>query len=229
MPTELFDRSAAAAENGTCPADTHSKPAAAANQAQQNAADQAQQNPAAQGGTECAAVDPTAPPAAPPATLLVIDDDASVLSLFKKVFRDSPVDVLTASSAAEGLELVAQRRPDVVLLDIVLPDHSGLELFERIAAIDAKLPVIFITASGTSDTAIEAMKLGAYDYLVKPLERGQDSRSRSRGPAKFAASCTCRSAWPSAPANTMQRRAGRPLRRHAGSLQGRSAASLRKT
>jgi two-component system nitrogen regulation response regulator GlnG len=107
------------------------------------------------------------------ANLLVVDDDPSVLNLFKKVFRDTPVAVLTAASAAEGLELIAERRPDVVILDIVLPDRSGLDLFERIAALDAKLPVIFITASGTSDTAIEAMQLGAYDYLLKPLNVGQ--------------------------------------------------------
>jgi nitrogen regulation protein NR(I) len=110
---------------------------------------------------------------APATNLLVIDDDPSVLNLFKKIFRDSPVEVLTASSAAEGLTRISERRPDVVVLDIVLPDRSGLELFQRIADLDAKLPVIVITATGTSDTAIEAMQLGAYDYLLKPLNVAQ--------------------------------------------------------
>jgi two-component system nitrogen regulation response regulator GlnG len=67
------------------------------------------------------------------------------------------------------LELVKQG-PDLVLLDIVMPEVSGLEAARQIQALDAKLPMIFITARGTSDTAIEAMKLGAYDYLLKPLD-----------------------------------------------------------
>ena len=69
----------------------------------------------------------------------------------------------------EGLELI-ERKPDVVLLDIMLPEGSGLEAVEKIQALDPKLPIIFITAGGTSDTTIEAMKLGAYDYLLKPLD-----------------------------------------------------------
>ena len=103
-------------------------------------------------------------------SVLVIDDDASVLHLFRRIFKDSAVEVLTASSAGEGLTAIEKLRPDVVILDIMLPDRSGLDIFQRINDIDAKLPVIFITAGGTSDTAIEAMQLGAYDYLLKPLD-----------------------------------------------------------
>ncbi len=73
-------------------------------------------------------------------------------------------------SAEEGLEALERESPDVVLLDVMLPQTSGLEVFERIRKFDAKLPVIFITASGDSETAIEAMKGGAYDYLYKPLD-----------------------------------------------------------
>ena len=61
-------------------------------------------------------------------------------------------------------------RPDVVILDIDLPDQSGLETFRRIHELDPKIPVIFITGHGTTATAIEAMSLGAYEYLLKPLE-----------------------------------------------------------
>ncbi len=104
------------------------------------------------------------------ASVLVIDDDRSVLHLFKQIFKDTDVRQLTANTAAEGLKLLADEKPDVVVLDIMLPDQSGLETFQQIAARDSKVPVIFITAGGTSDTAIEAMKLGAYDYLLKPLD-----------------------------------------------------------
>src|SRR6185436_3240075 len=80
------------------------------------------------------------------------------------------VSLITAGSAAEGLKLVGRRQPDVVILDISLPDMSGLEAYLHVRAIDAKVPVIFITAHGTTNTAIEAMKLGALDYLLKPVE-----------------------------------------------------------
>jgi two-component system nitrogen regulation response regulator GlnG len=102
-------------------------------------------------------------------TLLVIDDDRSVPFLIERAVQGTGVNVLPARSVQEGLELL-ERRPDVVLLDIMLPEGSGLEAVRKIQARDPKLPIIFITAGGTSDTTIEAMKLGAYDYLLKPLD-----------------------------------------------------------
>ena len=102
-------------------------------------------------------------------TLLAIDDDRSVLHLITHAFKDTPVTVVTARDVNEGLDVV-RKKADVVLLDIMLPEISGLEAARKFQALDPKLPVIFITASGTSDTAIEAMKLGAYDYLLKPLD-----------------------------------------------------------
>jgi DNA-binding NtrC family response regulator len=102
--------------------------------------------------------------------VLVIDDDRSVLHVFKQVFKESDVQLLTANTSAEGLAALVESKPDVVILDIMLPDQSGLETIEQIYRHDPKVPVIFITSGGTSDTAIEAMKLGAYDYLLKPLD-----------------------------------------------------------
>jgi two-component system nitrogen regulation response regulator GlnG len=102
--------------------------------------------------------------------ILVIDDDRSVRHLIAKAFDDTDVEVLPAASADEGLRLLSEVQPDVVLLDILLPESSGLELFEQIRALDNKLPVIFITSLSSSETAIKAMTLGAFDYLVKPLD-----------------------------------------------------------
>src|ERR1700685_4693588 len=102
-------------------------------------------------------------------TLLVIDDDRTVLYTIERTFQGSGISVLTAKTVKEGLEQI-ERKPDVVLLDIMLPEGSGLEAVEKIQALDPKLPIIFITAGGNSDTTIEAMKLGAYDYLLKPLD-----------------------------------------------------------
>lgn len=103
-------------------------------------------------------------------SILVIDDDPTVQHVFQRVYSDTDVTVLTAGSAAEGLITLGEQKPDVVILDIMLPDADGLEAFQRIHATDPKAPVVFITAGGTSDTAIEAMKLGAFDYLLKPLD-----------------------------------------------------------
>ncbi|HEY7493582.1 MAG TPA: sigma-54 dependent transcriptional regulator [Candidatus Tectomicrobia bacterium] len=103
-------------------------------------------------------------------SLLVIDDEPAILHAFQRSFRKPDVEVLTAASAAEGLAMVAQHHPEVVLLDLSLPDRSGLDVLRCIQQQDARIPVIFITGQGTTETAIEAMKLGAFDYLLKPLE-----------------------------------------------------------
>ena len=102
--------------------------------------------------------------------ILVIDDDRSVRHLIAKAFEDSDVEVVPAASAEEGMRLLDGQQLDVVLLDILLPESSGLDLFEKIRSIDSKLPVIFITSLSSSDTAIKAMTLGAFDYLLKPLD-----------------------------------------------------------
>src|SRR5947209_19165432 len=95
------------------------------------------------------------------ATILVIDDEASILHAFRRAFADPEDTLQTASDGSGGLELVARSRPDVVVLDLNLPDMSGPDVFHRIRAIDARIPVIFITGHGTTETAIEAMKQGA--------------------------------------------------------------------
>ena len=105
--------------------------------------------------------------------ILVIDDDRSVRHLIAKAFDDTDVEVAPAASAEEGLHLLNELKPDVVLFDILLPESSGLDLFEQIRDADSKLPVIFITSLSSSETAIKAMTLGAFDYLVKPLDVGR--------------------------------------------------------
>lgn len=103
-------------------------------------------------------------------TILVIDDDRATLHLMRETFNDTDVTVETARTAGEGMQLLAKCQHDLVVLDVMLPDGSGVETFQSIKRLDARLPVIFITAGGTSDTAIEAVKSGAYDYLLKPLD-----------------------------------------------------------
>jgi two-component system nitrogen regulation response regulator GlnG len=105
--------------------------------------------------------------------ILVIDDDRSIRHLISKTLDGSDVEVITAATAEEGLRQCAELAPDVVLLDILLPNTSGLETFEALRAADGKLPIIFITALESSETAIKSMTLGAFDYLLKPLDVNQ--------------------------------------------------------
>lgn len=103
-------------------------------------------------------------------TLLVIDDDPATQHLIREIFRETGLTVETAGDAKTGLKMIDERQPDLVLLDVLLPDRSGLETFQSIKQRDLRLPVVFITAGENSDTPIEAMKEGAYDFLVKPLD-----------------------------------------------------------
>jgi two-component system nitrogen regulation response regulator GlnG len=108
------------------------------------------------------------------ARLLVIDDDPVLLEdQVRHLFTPRGLDIVVARSGYEGLAQIAAAAPDVVLLDVSMPDLSGLEVYKRIRAIDARIPVIFITATAITDTAIEAMRQGAYDYLIKPVDLHQ--------------------------------------------------------
>ncbi|TWT31314.1 Nitrogen assimilation regulatory protein [Posidoniimonas corsicana] len=102
--------------------------------------------------------------------LLSIDDDRSVHHLVTKALEDTGVEVVPALTARGGVDAIEAERPDAVLLDVMLPDMSGLDAFRLIRQIDSRLPVIIVTAAGSSETAIEAMKLGAFDYLTKPID-----------------------------------------------------------
>src|SRR5438067_5404794 len=108
------------------------------------------------------------------AHVLLIDDDPVLIP--EQVHRAFPAPryrVEVAGTGAEGLERVGADPPDVVLLDLRLPDQSGLEVYQQIRKVDARIPVIFVTLAKTADAAIEAMKQGAYDYLFKPLDLHQ--------------------------------------------------------
>ncbi|MFO1043662.1 MAG: sigma-54 dependent transcriptional regulator [Planctomycetaceae bacterium] len=101
---------------------------------------------------------------------MLIDDEPHIHFTVCQVFADQPVRLISAATAEDGLRQFEEERPEVVLLDVRLKNKSGLDLFNELRRIDPKLLVIFITGHGTADTAIEAMKLGAFEYLVKPLD-----------------------------------------------------------
>ncbi|OGP58482.1 MAG: Fis family transcriptional regulator [Deltaproteobacteria bacterium RBG_13_61_14] len=102
--------------------------------------------------------------------ILIVDDDARLRTSFEKLLTEEGYEVETAASGEAGLEAVQQRMPDLVIMDVRMPGMSGLETLRAIREKDPKLPVIVMTAFGTTDTAIEATKLGAFDYVLKPFD-----------------------------------------------------------
>ena len=103
------------------------------------------------------------------ARILIVDDEPADRHLMQQALQKEGYELVTAATAAEALEEARREPPDVVLLDVLLPDANGLETFEQLRALDPHLPVVFVTASGSSNLVIQAMQLGALDYLVKPL------------------------------------------------------------
>src|SRR5437899_12017704 len=105
------------------------------------------------------------------ATLLLIDDDPDLLRDRVSHVLPAPAHrVEIAQTGAEGLERVAAACPDVILLDLRLPDQSGLDILRQLRRIDARIPVVMVTVARSADSAIEAMRHGAYDYLLKPID-----------------------------------------------------------
>jgi two-component system nitrogen regulation response regulator GlnG len=130
------------------------------------------------------------------AHVLLIDDDPVVVpEQVRRAFPGPRYRVVVADTGAEGISRVRAEQPDVILLDLRLPDQTGLEVYEQLRKIDARIPVIFITLAKAADAAIEAMRQGAYDYLFKPLDLRQlqrvvgealDVAKRMREPAVLA-------------------------------------------
>jgi DNA-binding NtrC family response regulator len=102
--------------------------------------------------------------------LVVIDDDPRSIQLVKHVLARERFRVQSASNETEGLELIVKCRPRVVLLDLLMPGVKGMELLDRILAIDPGIDVILITGHYSTESAVEAIQKGAYDYWTKPLD-----------------------------------------------------------
>ena len=101
--------------------------------------------------------------------VLIIDDESEIRDSLEEILREESYAVTTAATGDEGLTLVRDAAYDVVLLDIWLPDRDGLEVLKEINALEAKPEVIIISGHGTIETAVRATKLGAFDFLEKPL------------------------------------------------------------
>ena len=105
-----------------------------------------------------------------PGTILVVEDDSGIAESLRQVLEDEGHAVIAATTGEEGLALAAKKNCDVVLTDLKLPDLSGLDIVKRLRTSNAGLPIILMTAHGTTDIAIESTRHGAFDYLLKPLD-----------------------------------------------------------
>ncbi len=105
----------------------------------------------------------------PTVRLVAIDDTPSNLELLSESLRQEGLAIFTETDAEEGLELVYREHPQIVLLDLMMPKMTGLEVLERIVEFDPTIEVILMTAHYGSETAVEAIQKGASDYLNKPV------------------------------------------------------------
>src|SRR3972149_5162285 len=117
--------------------------------------------------------------------VLVVDDDPGLRESFRLILDDH-CDVLDVADGTGALEPLRSCQVDLVLLDIRLPDIDGIELLERIKALDEQVEVILVTAVQTVRTAVAAMKLGAFDYVTKPFEEEEILALVRRGPGTRA-------------------------------------------
>lgn len=102
--------------------------------------------------------------------ILVIDDEKDICNVLKKVLTLDGYTVFTALDGVSGLKIVKEKRPDIILLDLKMPKMDGIEVLRHIKKIDKNIVVVIITGYGTMDTARMAMKLGAFDYITKPID-----------------------------------------------------------
>ncbi len=105
--------------------------------------------------------------------ILVVDDEPDIRSLVKDILEDEGYDVAVAENGASARAAVAQRAPDLVLLDIWMPDIDGISLLKEFVQIGMAAPVVMISGHGTVESAVEATRLGAFDFIEKPLSLGK--------------------------------------------------------
>lgn len=113
--------------------------------------------------------------------IAIVDDDLSLCHFLKKTLSQKGYQAVTFHSGREILKVIKDQEADLILLDNKLPDQMGLDVLKEIKQSHPKVPIIIMTAFGTTDTAIEAMRLGAFDYILKPFELEEISELIAKG------------------------------------------------
>ncbi len=109
--------------------------------------------------------------------VLIVDDEPDAVELLKEFLAAKGYDTLTASNGEDALRLVKTERPHLILLDVRMPKMNGLEVLRQVRQIDQEVGVIIVTAVNEEETGRQALKLGAFDYIVKPLDLDYLERS----------------------------------------------------
>jgi DNA-binding NtrC family response regulator len=104
------------------------------------------------------------------ARILIVDDEAEVLDFLAEELRDRDYEVETALTGEEAIEKIKENRPHLMLLDITMPGMNGIETLKKAKEIDPRLAVVMVTAVAEEDIARDAMKMGAHDYIRKPVD-----------------------------------------------------------
>ncbi|MDE3075731.1 MAG: sigma-54-dependent Fis family transcriptional regulator [Chloroflexota bacterium] len=102
--------------------------------------------------------------------VLIADDDPAIRALVQKILAQEGFEVVEAGSASQAQEMIGSKKPELVLVDVRLPDASGMDLLRQLGEAEADVGAILMTAYGSANTAIQAMQLGAFDYVTKPFE-----------------------------------------------------------
>ena len=102
--------------------------------------------------------------------LLVVDDDPDVLSMLERLLKKLEYNPLVAKNGEEAVKIIDRNKVDVVVSDLVMPEMDGMELLKRVKSRKGDVPFVMITGHPTIETAVEAIKKGAYDYITKPFQ-----------------------------------------------------------
>ena len=115
------------------------------------------------------------------AKILIIDDEAGILNLMTKLCRQQGHDTTPVQTGREGIEALDRTKPDLMIVDLLIGDMNGLEIIEYSQENHPDTQVIMVTGHGSIETAVEAMRLGAFDYLTKPFELADLQRTVELG------------------------------------------------
>ena len=116
------------------------------------------------------------------ARLLVVDDEKGIRDALVQVFEYEGHEVAAAEDGREGIDMASELRPDVIFLDVKMPGLDGLDVLGKLREEDPSALVVMISGHGTIDTAVEATRKGAYDFLEKPLDNRSPARHAQSGP-----------------------------------------------
>lgn len=105
--------------------------------------------------------------------ILVVDDERDMRWLLMRVLRDQGFEAVAAEDGQAALEQISREPPDVVLLDLKMPGLNGIQVLEQVKGMAPQMPVVIVTAYGDLPSAVQAMRLGAYDYLTKPFDHDE--------------------------------------------------------